>query len=125
MLAMSRRLFTARIAVFAMAFAALLPFSASARMLLFDGPVEHCHRLSIDAAIDLDPAAPEGPSQPRKGPCPFCASAPDMGPPARLPVPGFIALDTGTAPSPFVSDTPFGIEVEIPLSRAPPAAGRR
>ncbi len=125
MRAMNPRLVTARIAIFAMAFAALLPFSASARMLLADGPVEHCHRLSIDAAVDPDPAAPDGPSQPRKGPCPFCASASGMAPPAQPPVPGFVALDAGTLPGPFVSDTPFGIEVEIPLSRAPPAAGRQ
>ena len=125
MRAMSRRLVIARIALFAMAFAALLPFSASARMLLSDGPVEYCHRLSIDAAIDPDPAAPDGPSQPRKGPCPFCASAPGMAPPAPLPLPCFVALDAGSAAQPFVSETPFGLEVEIPLSRAPPAAGRR
>jgi hypothetical protein len=124
MRAMSRRQATARIALLAMAFAALLPFSAAARMLLSDGPVEHCHRLSIDAAMDTDPAAPEGPGQPRKGPCPFCASAPGMAPPAPLPMPGFVALDAGAAAGPFVSATPFGIEVEIPLSRAPPAAGR-
>jgi hypothetical protein len=125
MRAMSRRMVTARIALFAMAFAALLPFSASARMLLSDGPVEHCHRLSIDAVIDPDPAAPEGPSQPRKGPCPFCASAPGMAPPAQPPMPCFVALDTDISAGPFVAATPFGIEVEIPLSRAPPAAGRR
>ena len=124
MRAMSRRMVTARIALFAMAFAALLPFAASARMLLADGPVEHCHRLSIDAAIDPDPAAPEGPSQPRKGPCPFCGSAPGMAPPAQPPVPCFVALDSCSAAGPFVSATPCGIEVEIPLSRAPPAAGR-
>ena len=113
------------VALFALAFAALLPFTASARMLMADGPVEHCHRLNIDSIIDMDPAAPEGPSQPRKVSCPFCALA--MGaaaPAAATPLPCFVPLDAGLAPAPFSAETPFGVEVELPLSRAPPAAGR-
>ena len=110
------------LALLAMAWAALLPFTAAARMLVADGPVEHCHKLSIDAAIDPDPAAPEGPSQPRKGPCPFCSFGVAAAPPAPLAVPGFVPFDVGSASGPYVAVTPFGIEVEIPLSRAPPAA---
>ena len=114
----------ARLAAFALAFAALLPFTASARMLMADGPVEHCHRLNIDSIIDMDPAAPEGPSQPRKVSCPFCALAmAAAAPAAQAPLPCFVPLDAGVAPAPFAAETPFGIEVEIPLSRAPPAAG--
>ena len=123
MRAMTRRK-TAYLALFAMAWAALLPFTASARMLLADGPVEHCHRLSIDSVIDADPVAPEGPSQPRKATCPFCASAPGAAPPAPLALPCFLPFDAGCASAPFIAAAPCGLEVQIPLSRAPPAAGR-
>ena len=121
---MNRRRLVGWLALLAMAWAAMLPFTASARMLASDGPVEHCHRLSIDSVIDPDPAAPEGPSQPRKASCPFCASAVAAAPPAPIAVPCFVPFQIGSAAGPFVAPTPFGIEVEIPLSRAPPAAGR-
>lgn len=107
-----------------MAWAALLPFSAAARMLVSDVPVEHCHRLNVESVIDTDPMAPEGPSQPRKASCPFCALAMATPAPATaMPLPCFVPLDAGILPAPFAAETPFGIEVDLPLSRAPPAAG--
>lgn len=114
----------ARLALFALGFAALLPLLASARMLVADGPVEHCHRLNIDSVIDTDPAAPEGPSQPRKASCPFCtfAAAASPSPPSVLPC--FIPVDLGFAPGPHAAETPCGTEVELPLSRAPPERAR-
>lgn len=124
MRAMNGTRFAARLALFALGFAALLPFLASARMLVADGPVEHCHRLNIDSIIDPDPAAPEGPSQPRKGPCPFCTFALAASPPAQQPLPTFVPVDTGPAPDRYVAPTPFGTEVELPLSRAPPVSAR-
>ena len=114
----------ARAAIFALAFASLLPFLASARMLVAGGAVEHCHRLNVDSVIDTDPAAPEGPSQPRKGPCPFCTFAAAAPPSAQLPVPCFIPLDAGIAPDPYEARAPAGIEVALPLARAPPGSGR-
>src|SRR6187401_1448658 len=123
MRAMTRRR-TAFLALLAMAWAALLPFTASARMLLSDGPVEHCHRLSIDSVVDPDPVAPEGPSQPRKATCPFCASGVAAAPPPHVVVPAFVALRVAGEADHFSAPTPLGIEVEIPSSRAPPAAGR-
>jgi hypothetical protein len=122
--AMIRNRLVASIALLAIAFSALLPFTAAARMLAADGPVEYCHRLSIDSVHDTDPMAPEGPSQPRKATCPFCASAVAAAPPAPLPLPCFVPMDAGVASSPYSAPTPTGIEVEIPLSRGPPAAGR-
>jgi hypothetical protein len=121
---MNRRCSVAWLAILGMAWAALLPFTASARMLVADGPVEHCHRLSIESVIDPDPMAPEGPSQPRKASCPFCASAVVAAPPAPMVVPCFVPFKIASAAGPFAAPTPLGIEVEIPLSRAPPAAGR-
>ena len=121
--AMTRRR-TAFLALVAMAWAALLPFTASARMLVADGPVEHCHRLSIDSVIDTDPVAPEGPSQPRKATCPFCASAVAAAAPAPIAIPCFVPLRIRGSGDPFCAPTPLGTEVAIPLSRAPPAAGR-
>ena len=109
-------------ALFALAFAALLPFTASARMLVSDGPVEHCHRLNVDSVIDPDPAAPEGPSQPRKASCPFCTFAAAAAPAAPPAVPCFIPLDAGTAPAPHAAEPPCGTEVVLPLARAPPRA---
>jgi hypothetical protein len=120
---MNRRRY-AFVALFAMAWAALLPFTAAARMLIADAPTEFCHKLSIDSAIDPDPASPDGPSQPRKGPCPFCASAAPAAPAAPLPLPCFVAFQVGVAAGPYAAPTPSGTEVEIPLSRAPPSAGR-
>jgi len=114
----------AKLALFALGFAALLPFLASARMLVADGPVEHCHRLNIDSIIDTDPAAPEGPSQPRKASCPFCTFAAAAAPPAQQPVPTFIPVDAGATPDRYSAPTPFGTEVELPLSRAPPGSAR-
>ena len=120
----TRRRSIARLAAFVLAFSALLPLLASARMLVVDGPVEHCHRLNIDSILDTDPAAPEGPSQPRKVSCPFCAaSMAAAAPSAPTPLPCFVAVDAGVAHAPYSAETPFGIEVELPLSRAPPAAG--
>jgi hypothetical protein len=104
----------ARLALCALAFAALLPLTASARMLASDGPVEHCHRLNVDSIIDPDPLAPEGPSQPRKASCPLCAFAAAGAPAAPPSIPCFIPLDAGTAPA----------EVALPLARAPPHAHR-
>ena len=124
MRAMNRLRRTAILAILAMAWAALLPFTAAARMLVSDGPVEHCHRLSIDSVIDPDPASPEGPSQPRKAQCPFCASAAVGAPPAPLPVPRFVAFDFGLEAIVYSAPARTGLEVEIPLSRGPPAAGR-
>ena len=114
----------ASLALFALGFAALLPFLASARMLATDGPVEHCHRLNIDSVIDTDPAAPEGPSQPRKASCPFCTFAAAAAPSAALPVPCFIPIDAGITRHPYAAETPSGTEVQLPLSRAPPASAR-
>jgi len=99
--AMTRRRI-AFLALLAMAWAALLPFTASARMLLSDGPVEHCHRLSIDSVIDPDPVAPEGPSQPRKATCPFCASGVAAAPPPHVVVPAFVALQPPDVDFPFI-----------------------
>ena len=113
---------TALAALFALAFASLLPFLASARMLVADGPVEHCHRLNIDSIIDTDPMAPEGPSQPRKATCPFCASAVVAPPASPPPMPGFVAIAFGTATSPFHSVPHSGAPVFLPPSRAPPPA---
>ena len=111
----------ARAALFALAFASLLPFLASARMLVADGPVEHCHRLNIDSILDTDHAAPEGPSQPRKVTCPFCASA-VVAPPASPPqMPGFVAIDFGTIAFAFHPAEHSGAPVFLPPSRAPPA----
>ena len=123
--AMNRNRLVASIALLAIAFSALLPFSAAARMLAMDGPVEYCHRLSIDSVLDTDPMAPEGPSQPRKASCPFCASAVAAAPPAPLPIPCFVAIEAGAASPTYSAPTPSNIEVELPLSRGPPAAGRR
>ena len=114
----------ATLALFALGFAALLPFLASARMLVADGPVEHCHRLNIDSVIDTDPAAPDGPSQPRKGPCPFCTFAAGAAPSAPPAVPCFIPIDAGITRHPYAAETPSGTEVQLPLSRAPPASAR-
>ena len=124
MRAMTRIRRVALLALLAMAWSALLPFAAAARMLWAEAPTEFCHKLSIDSAIDPDPAAPEGPSQPRKAACPFCASAAPAAPAAPLPLPTFVAFHVGDATGPFAAPTPSGLEVEIPLSRAPPRAGR-
>ena len=123
MSAMKRHRPTAYAALLALAFASLLPFLASARMLVSDGPVEHCHRLNIDSVIDPDPAAPEGPSQPRKGPCPFCTFAAAAPPGTQLPIPSFVPFDSGATPDPYAAPPPCGVEVELPMSRAPPGAG--
>jgi hypothetical protein len=121
MRAMNRRRLVGWLALLAMAWAALLPFTASARMLFSDGPVEHCHRLSIDSVIDTDPVAPEGPSQPRKATCPFCASAAFAVPPPTIPLPVFVFRDLGAAaPSLYPPDF-SGNAVALPPSRAPPA----
>lgn len=109
-------------ALFALAFASLLPFLASARMLVADGPVEHCHKLNIDSIIDTDPASPEGPSQPRKVPCPFCASPVAAPPASPPPMPGFAAIDFGTVTATFHALPHAGAHVHLPPSRAPPAA---
>ena len=118
---MRRSRLAAIVALFALAFASLLPFTASARMLLADGPVEHCHRLNIDSIIDPDPAAPEGPSQPRKATCPFCASAVAAPPAAPAPMPGFVAIDFGFVAPVFHPAPRAGAPVRLPPSRAPPA----
>lgn len=107
-------------ALFALAFASLLPLLASARMLVADGPVEHCHKLNIDSIIDTDPASPEGPSQPRKVTCPFCASAVVAPPASPLLVPGFVAVDFGAVASTFHPAPHAGAPVHLPQSRAPP-----
>jgi hypothetical protein len=112
------------LALLGMAWSALLPFSAAARMLLTHAPTEFCHKLSIESAIDPDPASPEGPSQPRKASCPFCASAAPAAPANPLPLPCFVAFQVGVASGPYAAPTPSGLEVEIPLSRAPPGAAR-
>ena len=122
---MNRLRSVARIAILAMAWAALLPFSASARMLAIDGPVEHCHKLSIDGATDPDPANSDGPSQPRKVSCPFCAAAAAATAPAPVALPCFVRAEGGAAAPPHVAPPPCGTEVALPLSRGPPAAGRR
>src|SRR5687768_14916829 len=96
----------ASLALFALGFAALLPFLASARMLVADGPVEHCHRLNVDSVIDTDPAAPEGPSQPRKTSCPFCTFAAAASPPAQQPLPSFIPVDSTAAPDRYFAPAP-------------------
>ena len=110
----------ARIALLAMAWSALLPFAASARMLAVDGPVEHCHKLSIDGASDPDPINSDGPSQPRKASCPFCAAAVATSPPAAPAFPCFVAVDAGAATPPYIAAAPCGTEVALPLSRGPP-----
>ena len=114
----------ALVALFALAFASLLPFLASARMLVADGPVEHCHRLNIDSILDTDPAAPDGPSQPRKASCPFCSFAALGSPAAPPPVPCFVPFDAGTTADPHAAEAPTGTEVQLPLSRGPPRAAR-
>jgi hypothetical protein len=114
----------ALVALFAMAFAGLLPFLASARMLVADGPVEHCHRLSIDAMLDPDPAAPEGPSQPRKATCPFCASAVVAPPSSPPPLPGFVAIGFVAARAALPASRRTGAPVPLPPSRAPPDLSR-
>lgn len=121
---MSRLRRYAILALLGMAWSALLPFSAAARMLLTEAPTEFCHKLSIDSAIDPDPASPDGPSQPRKAACPFCASAAPAAPAAPLPLPCFVAFALGVSAGPYEAPAPSGTEVEIPLSRAPPGAGR-
>jgi hypothetical protein len=114
----------ARLAAFAMAFAALLPLLASARMLATDAEVHHCHRLNVDSVVDTDPAAPEGPSQPRKVSCPFCSPAMAAAPPVTAALlPHFIPLDAGVRAAFRASEAPVGTEVQLPSSRAPPAAG--
>ena len=118
---MTRSRPAAFVALFALAFASLLPFAASARMLLADGPAEHCHRLNIDSIIDPDPAAPEGPSQPRKHSCPFCASA-VVAPPSSPPsLPEFVRVGAGVdlvgSPSPDLHVR----ELTLPPSRGPPS----
>ena len=119
---MKHKRLPAFVALLAMAWAALLPFSAAARMLLTEAPTEFCHKLSIESAIDPDPASPDGPSQPRKAACPFCASAAPAAPAAPLPLPCFVPFAIGFAEGPYAAPTPSGLEVEIPLSRAPPRA---
>ena len=93
-------------------------------MLASDVPVEHCHRLNIDSVIDTDPMAPEGPSQPRKASCPFCFMAAAAAPATQLPLPCFVPIDHGLARDPYAAEAPYGVEVEIPLSRGPPGAAR-
>lgn len=122
--AMTRRI-TATLALLAMAWAALLPFTASARMLVADGPVEHCHKLSIDSVIDRDPASPEGPSQPRKAYCPFCASAAPAAPASPLALPCFIARDLGEAAVPREVAPLVVFPRALPPSRGPPALLQR
>jgi hypothetical protein len=114
----------AQVALFAMAFAALLPFLASAHMLAAGEPLHHCHRLSIDAMLDPDPAAPEGPSQPRKATCPFCASAVVAPPSSPPPLPGFVAIGFAPAAATRPSPRRTGAPVPLPPSRAPPALSR-
>lgn len=117
---MKRRPAIAFVALLGMAWAALLPFTASARMLMADGPVEHCHKLNIDSIIDSDLAAPDGPSQPRKAKCPFCASAVVAAPASPPPMPGFVAIDFGFIAPVFHSAPHAGAPVQLPPSRAPP-----
>ena len=122
---MTRTRRIAFLALLAMAWSALLPFTAAARMLLSDGPVEHCHRLSVGSAIyDADPTAPEGPSQPRKGPCPFCASAVFAPPASAPPLPDFVRLDAGIRVVAHLAPDPISRERTLPPSRAPPPPPR-
>jgi hypothetical protein len=107
-------------ALFALAFSSLLPFLASARMLVADGPVEHCHKLNIDSILDPDPASPEGPSQPRKVTCPFCASAVVAPPGSPPPMPGFVSFDFGIVAPTYHPASHSGAPVRLPPSRAPP-----
>jgi hypothetical protein len=120
--AMSRPRRAAFIALLGMAWAALLPFTAAARMLVSDAPVEHCHRLNIDSVADPDPVAADGPSQPRKAKCPYCASAVVAPPASPPPMPGFVRLAVGIdAPQVFLPSLQR-TAVVVPPSRAPPAS---
>lgn len=118
---MSRSRLIASIAAFAMAFAALLPFTAAARMLLVDHPVEYCHQLAITAKGDHQPSHDDAPAEPRKRYCPFCASAVVAPPASPPPLPGFVSLDAGIVSVVFVATPPFGVELALPPSRAPPS----
>ena len=107
---------TALIALVGMAWAVLLPFTSAAHLLLSDEPVPYCHQLSV--VIDDDEGAP---TKPPKGPCPFCSSSITAAPAQPLPVPCFEPIALGIEAPRYFAPVPIGIEVELPLARAPPA----
>jgi hypothetical protein len=124
MRAMRRTRPIALLAILAVAWVALLPFTAAARLLLADEPVPYCHRLSVTPQDPSDPAEPGAPAKARKGICPFCSSSVLAAAATPLPIPSFVPFALGLVREPFCAAVPYGVEVEIPLSRAPPARGR-
>ena len=116
---MTRLRRTAALALLGMAWAALLPFTSAAHLLLADEPVPYCHQLSV--APDDDEGTPPAPGKPSKGPCPFCSSGVTAAPAQPLPVPCFDPIALGIEAPAYSAPVPVGIEVELPLARAPPA----
>lgn len=110
---------TALIALLGMAWAVLLPFTSAAHMLLSDERVPYCHQLSVAPEDQED--APATPAKPPKGPCPFCSSSIVAAPAQPLPVPCFEPIAIGIEQPAYFAPVPTGIEVELPLARAPPA----
>jgi hypothetical protein len=115
---MTRLRRTAALALLGMAWAALLPFTSAAQLVLADEPVPYCHQFSL---VPDEGGAPDTPAKPPKGPCPFCSSSVTAAPIQPLPVPCFEPIALGIEAPAYFAPVPAGIEVALPLARAPPA----
>lgn len=116
-----RRRFVAWLAILGVAWAALWPLISAGHAQAAGEAMPLCHM----AGMMVDPGEmPDQPAAPGEGHgkthCPLCIMAfygTSYAPPAPPPFTfstGFVALDTHCAP------LPFGVEIALPESRAPP-----
>jgi hypothetical protein len=122
---MARRHVTAWIALLGVAWAALWPLVSAAHARAADESMPLCHMAGMMVAPEETPNAPSEPGDHHESTgthCPLCImafygafhAAPE--PPPFTFSTGFVTLETHCAP------IPFGVEVALPQSRAPPAA---
>lgn len=118
---------SALIALFGVAWATLWPLVSAAHARATGEGMPLCHMAGMMVMPDDMPQAPQ-PGAPAQKPggthCPLCImafygafQAPIVAPPCSFST-GFVSLDT------YCSPLPFGIEVALPESRAPPRSPR-
>jgi hypothetical protein len=123
-----RRRIAALLALFGVAWATLWPLVSAAHAQAAGEAMPLCHQAGMMVMADDTPQAPEAPGAPapKHGGthCPLCImafyvafQAPIEAPPFTYST-GFVSLDT------YCSPLPFGIEVALPESRAPPRSPR-
>ncbi len=121
----TRRRVAALLALFGVAWATLWPLVSAAHAEAAGEGMPLCHMAGMMVMPDDMPAIPEAPGAPAhdRGTthCPLCIMAFYVAFQAPIEAPafafstGFVSLDT------YCSPLPFGIEVALPESRAPPS----